>query len=237
MAEFVKAVADGILDLIYPPKCLICGTMGEEWICKSCLSRIDPVPQPYCDRCGHPLLAPQCNNCLGRVSSFKAARAAGEYSGVFKDAIHQFKYSGHRMLASPLAHVLHNYLETDADLDWNAADVIVPVPIHHVRKRLRGYNQSELLAKELSRLTGKPVVTGAVKRIIRTKAQVDLSRTGRRENMKGAFRVVSPEVIKGKKVLLIDDVATTCSTVHECSLALRAGGATRVYVLCLAFGS
>jgi ComF family protein len=167
--------------------------------------------------------------------SFTAARAAGVYSGTLRKAIHEFKYGGHRMLAEPLGQLLYRYLTKDADFPWESADILVPVPIHSTRKRFRGYNQSELLANELSRLTGKPVVPDAIARCLRTRAQVDLSEEGRRVNMRNAFSVEKPELLKGKVVLLIDDVATTCSTAHECSLTLLKGNAARVYVACVAF--
>jgi ComF family protein len=161
----------------------------------------------------------------------------GEYSGVLRDAIHQFKYNGHRMLAADLAGLMYKYLTTRSDFNSKGVDLIVAVPIHPVKKRLRGYNQSELLANELSRLTGIPASSRTVERFRQTRAQVELSREERLRNVSGAFKVASPEQLAGKKLLLIDDVSTTCSTVHECSLALRSGGASRVQVLCLAFGS
>jgi ComF family protein len=141
------------------------------------------------------------------------------------------------MLAPSLAGLLHKYMMTRCDVSYNSVDLILPVPIHDAKRRLRGYNQSQLLAAELSGLCGIPGEWKAVKRRASAHAQVELSRSERLRNVQGAFRVVLPEVIRGKRILLIDDVATTCSTVHECSLALLDAGASRVYVLCLAFGS
>jgi ComF family protein len=236
MTGFLRTAFDGLLDLVYPPRCLVCETLGEPWLCPECVKKINPVPRPYCDRCGHPLIGPECTDCEGRERSFETARAAGEYSGVLREAIHHFKYGGHRMLAEPLAQILHKYLSHRSDFTWSKAQLIVPVPIHKVRKRIRGYNQSELLADELARLTGIPSRHDLMERRARTRPQVELSRDERRENLRGAFVVTSPDII-GKTILLIDDVSTTCSTVHECSAALKKAGAKRVYVLCLAFGS
>lgn len=226
----------GAADLLYPPRCVICGTFGSNYICPSCLQYIECIPRPYCLRCGHPIHGKHCLNCWGRVQSFTAARALGIHEGVLRQAIHAFKYNGARMLADPLARLLHKYLTTRCDIPWRCADWIVPVPIHPARFRLRGYNQSELLACCLSHITGMPVLSNAISRVRYTRPQVELSGPQRRENVKAAFRVTRLEAVRGKKLLVVDDVATTTSTLHECSLALSHSGASRIYTLCLAFG-
>lgn len=237
MTSFAQSTIEGLFDLVYPPKCVTCLTLNPHHLCASCLSEVQPVPRPYCARCGHPVYGERCRNCWGRVRSFTAARAAGDYSGTLREAIHAFKYSGLRVLADPLAHVLYRYLTMRADIPWRRADCIAPVPIHPARQRVRGYNQSGLLAECLSDMTGLPLLKGVLVRSRFTKPQVELSGDERRLNVEAAFGVTKPAEVKGKTVLLIDDVATTCSTIHECSLALLAGGALRVYVVCLAFGA
>ncbi len=141
------------------------------------------------------------------------------------------------MLADPLAHVLYRYLNTRADFPWRRTNCIVPVPIHPARQRVRGYNQSELLAERLCEMTGLPLLSNVLVRGQHTRPQVELSGDERRENVKAAFQAAEPSQVKGKIVLLVDDVATTCSTIHECSLALLSGGAFKVYAVCLAFGA
>jgi len=233
---FLETIIDGFLDLVYPPKCVVCQTLDPSYICGSCLSGIEEVPRPYCLTCGHPLGGSICRNCANRVRSFTAARAAGNYSGVLRTAIHEFKYGGKRMLADPLARLLHNYLKK-SDFAWRRADCVVPVPIYPSRRRVRGYNQSELLAERLSSLVRRPLMRGALVRTRRTRPQVELAGYERRVNVRDAFRVRKSDQVKGKTVLLVDDVATTCSTIHECSLALLEAGAAGVYVVCLAFGA
>ena len=230
-------ILDGLLDLVYPPKCLTCESLNPHHLCENCLAQMERVTRPYCPTCGHPLRGRKCNNCWGREPSFATARAAGMYSGVFREAIQAFKYGGGRMLADPLAQVLYRYLTVYADFPWRRAECIAPVPIYPARKRVRGYNQSELLAERLSAMTGLPLAADAVVRKRHTRPQVELSGDERRANVVGAFEVRKPEAIRGKIVLLVDDVATTCSTIHECSLALLNGGARKVYVACLAFGA
>lgn len=232
-----QSTLDGLFDLVFPPKCIICGELNPHYLCASCLPEIAPVPRPYCLRCGHPMYGPKCRNCWGRVRSFTTARAAGDFDGVLREAIHAFKYGGMRVLADPLAHLLYRYLTTQSDFPWRRCDCIAPVPIHPARQRIRGYNQSELLAERLSDMTGVPLLTGGVVRNRRTRPQVELSGDHRRDNVRSAFHVPRPDSVKGKNILLVDDVATTCSTIHECSLALVSGGAHNVYVICVAFGA
>jgi len=232
----IQEAVDGLLDLVYPPKCLTCESLDPRHLCEACLMQIERVPRPYCPICGHQIRR-RCNHCWGREPSFTAARASGDYKGVLREAIHAFKYGGARMLADPLAQVLYRYLTVYADIPWRRSECIVPVPIYPARKRVRGYNQSELLAERLSVMTGLPLAADAVVRKRNTRPQVELSGEERRANVKDAFEARKPAGIRGKIVLLVDDVATTCSTIHECSLALLHGGARNVYVTCLAFGA
>lgn len=223
-----------MLDLLYPPRCLSCGKFGAEYLCASCISQIEPVPEPYCHICGHTLTGHICFKCTERARAFTAARAVGVYSGTLRHAIHQFKYNGARMLADPLAGLLYSYLTTTCDYPWKRADCIIPVPIHPSRYRMRGYNQSELLAVKLSDLTGLPVVNDALVRGRCTRPQVELSAEDRRINMKDAFTVEKPHLVARRTPILVDDVSTTSSTIYECSRALIRHGSTRVYALCLA---
>lgn len=237
MNPSVAETVDGFLDLVFPPKCIVCGEINPHYLCADCIPLIAPVSRPYCHRCGHPLRGPRCRNCWGRVRSFTAARAAGDYTEVLREAIHAFKYGGMRQLADPLGHLLYRYLAMQSDIPWRRADLIAPVPIHPTRQRVRGYNQSELLAERLSGMTGLPLLIGGVVRNRRTRPQVELSSDMRRNNVRSAFSVLDPSLVKGKNILLVDDVATTCSTIHECSLALVNAGALNVYVVCVAFGA
>jgi len=239
MTSQVESMLDGLFDLVFPPKCISCGNLNPHYLCASCLTEIAPVPRPYCMRCGHPMFRNRCSSCWGRVRSFEAARAAGDYSGILRDAIHAFKYGGARALADPLAHLLCRYLTMSSDIPWRRAECIIPVPMYPAKERIRGYNQSVLLAECLGDMIGLPVLTNVLQRRVSTKAQVALSGKRRRENVVGAFGVSPPEAgeLSGKTVLLVDDVATTCSTIHECSVTLLGAGARRVYVACLAFGA
>lgn len=236
MTGIIRDSIDGILDLVFPPRCLACDELDSHYICASCISKIEPVDQPYCERCGHTLIdSKTCRNCLSRERSFTKARAAGKYSGVLRRLVHEFKYGGARCLAEPLAKVIFEFLAKSNDFRWDKSDFIISVPIHPARRRVRGYNQSELLADHLSHLTGISALNDVIIRNRYTNPQVWLSREQRMVNMKDAFCVNHTEPIKDSTILLIDDVSTTSSTIHECSLELLKEGAARIYVVCLAF--
>ena len=112
MSHPVVEVINGLLDLAYPPKCLACDALGEDYLCESCLKEVERVPQPACRFCGHALITSECHNCAGRVRSFTSARGACVYEGVVREAIHEFKYNGKRMLARPLGDLMFCLLYT-----------------------------------------------------------------------------------------------------------------------------
>jgi ComF family protein len=173
-----------------------------------------------------------CEDCIESASSFTMARAAGKYETVFMDVIHRFKYQGKIFIGEALGKFM-------AGLDYTGLEIsdrtlIIPIPLHRKRLRERGFNQSVILAREISRHYAVPMKFGLLKRKIHTEPQINLGKDDRVRNVKGAFEVVSPEVIEGAKILLIDDVYTTGSTVNECAKVLRKNGAADVVVLTLA---
>ena len=146
-----------------------------------------------------------------------------------REAIHRLKYSNSQDLAAPLGEMMASYWQ-DVHLP---ADVIVPVPLHARRLRERGYNQAALLARELGKGVGLPVLESALIRARHTSPQVDLNAEEREENVRGAFRCPDDQ-LAGKRVLLVDDVYTTGATLEACSLALKRGGVHTVWALTLA---
>jgi ComF family protein len=157
--------------------------------------------------------------------------AVGPYEGVLREAIHGLKYGRRRALAVPLGELLARRLEEEF-ADWQP-EFLTPVPIHWRRRWQRGFNQAELLAEELAQLYGVGVDTESLRRVRHTRSQVGLSSELRRRNLADAFRVCRPESVKGRRVLLVDDVCTTRTTLMECARALRAAGAQTVYGLVL----
>lgn len=227
------------LSLLYPPRCLVCRALGEAGLCAPCLARIIPVAAPQCPTCGQtiPPDAHGCLHCRVRRPVYDRARALGAYEGVLRLAIHQFKYDDRPQLAAPLGLRLAAFARASApDLNGLRFDSLLAVPIHAARRRLRGYNQSERLARVVGAELGLPLLTDALVRIRATRPQVGLSAEARRTNLAGAFAVRRPEAVRGKTLLLLDDVVTTGSSLHECALVLKAGGARAVYALTLAAG-
>jgi ComF family protein len=209
--------------------------------CPDCLSAVTPVEPPLCPRCGimfpsragesHP-----CGRCLENAPAFAMARTGFVYDGAMVAAIHSFKYKSQTRLAGPLGALLwHTFCR-----NWGgeAVDLILPVPLHRQRQRRRGFNQSELLVRAWSkrgRSPGRPTIAaGVLVRVRRTASQAGLDRRQRESNIRGAFAVRRPEQVRGRHVLLIDDVITTGATAGECARVLTANGAARVDVLALA---
>jgi ComF family protein len=164
--------------------------------------------------------------------AFDSARAIGEYEGVLKEAIHQLKYSGHRVLGPVLSALL---LERIRLGDYAMqVDCIIPIPVHSSRLRQRGFNQSELLAQGISCAFDLPLLRGVLLRTIATKQQIGLLIEKRRENVEGAFKVARNDAVEGRRILLLDDVLTTGSTADSAARALRDAGAKAIHVLTLA---
>jgi ComF family protein len=189
----------------------------------------------FCSRCRTPFLNPfpldedgVCALCRSGVRGFDAAYSFGAYDGVLRELIHLFKYRRIRTLARPLADLLALAFPLDRPLD-----VIVPMPLHWRRRWRRGFNQAALLAAELGRRRGLPVIR-AVRRRRHTASQAGLTHAARRRNVAGAFVVRREEAVRGKRVLLVDDVLTTGATASACARALKQAGARSVAVLTLA---
>lgn len=229
---------DPFLTLLYPPRCLVCRALGERGLCAACIAQIVPVAPPHCRTCGHPFLDQSgCVNCAVRRPAFTHCRSLGLYDGVLRNAIHQFKYRDRPQMAAPLGVLLASYARAHAaDLHGLRFDGILPVPMHPLRRRLRGYNQSERLAQIVGAELSLPLLSDTLIRIRPTRPQVGLTGEARRTNLQGAFAVRGAEAVRGKTLLLIDDVVTTGSSLYECTLTLKAAGAKAVYALTLAAG-
>lgn len=206
-------------------------------VCKACLAAVEPLPaEAVCSRCGVPREneapvdgAGLCGSCRLELPEFDWARGYGAYEGTLRHLIHLLKYAGMRPLARPLAARLAA-LRAEA----GPVDLIVAVPLHAGRQRTRGFNQAELLARELSRVWGVSYEDGALRRIRATETQTGLTNRQRRENVAGAFEARRPGSVAGWNVLLVDDVITTGATAASSARALKRAGAARVAVVALA---
>ncbi len=217
-----------IVNLIFPPRCVGCRGRGA-WLCRACQSGLSHLPAEHCPICARPRgAAAVCEPCLREPPEFDRLLCAFIFEGAMRHVIHQLKYRGARYLAEPLAQLMLDEVEP-----ITPPDVVVPVPLHPARHAWRGYNQSALLADVIGESIGVPVRESCLRRIRDTPAQVSLSGPERWLNVRGAFEA-TPEFLRGRSVLLIDDVATTGSTLRAASLALKNAGATRVDAMVLA---
>lgn len=223
-------MANWLLDLLFPPRCANCREAGA-WFCARCRAQVVKLAPPWCSRCGHPLdPGERCPECRTHPLQIDGLRAAAEFGGPLRQAIHSLKYRHCTALAPTLAQLLDDFLR-EYPLPY---DVLVPIPLHPTRERSRGYNQSCLLARELALYQNRPIWYNIVERVRATTPQVELDAAGRRENLRDAF-IATPQVA-GVRILLIDDVCTTGATMEACSAALRRHGAKSVWGLSLARG-
>jgi ComF family protein len=196
-----------------------------------------------CERCGRPFLTAAgddhvCGDCIARAPAFFSARAWACYPNgatgghPLRQVVQKFKYGRKVSLGKPLGRLLaHGCREFVAACK---PDVIVPVPLHRARLRWRGFNQSVLLGREVSRVSRIPIELFLLTRDRETLPQTQLSEDERRKNVRGAFSVRPDAATAGSTVLLVDDVYTSGATVNECSRVLKRAGARTVYVLTLA---
>jgi ComF family protein len=236
----VRQLLNALLDVILPPICHICHSFipdaGKIHICPACLNRLPLVSSPLCPICGIPFTGAggdhRCGACLSHPPHFDSARAQFLYEGHIRDLIHSFKYNKLTHLRSPLA--LLALEGVSGFLADHEPHFIVPVPLHSSRLRQRGFNQAVLLGRVLSRQISLPMLPDALIRTRPTEPQIELTAAERRLNVKGAFTVNRADRIAGKRILLLDDVMTTGSTMNECAKELKKAGATVVIAATIA---
>lgn len=232
--NFARRVGYPLLDIFYPPHCYLCGKglKTHRYICESCLDSFEQITDPICEKCGKPVLKSGgvCPECAKGDREFFLARSFGLYKpgrGMAK-AIAGLKYEREKALSNDLAPLL-GWGKTGDLLE--EADALTFVPLSRKKLKDRKFNQAELLARKVSRITGISLFQTLVKSEP-TEPQAELSREERLENVRGSFDY--EETIDHDRVLLIDDVFTTGSTADECSRVLKEAGAERVYVATLA---
>lgn len=221
--------------LLYVDRCVCVGCGAElpqsvrGGLCSECLSRSIALGSDICAKCGRIVAneADYCDTCINRDRHFEKARSCFVYDGVPKKLIYGLKFGGKRYLAPFLAESM-----TDRYLDENYdCDCVIAVPLSEKRKKKRGYNQSELLAEEISGQLKLPLLTGALEKIRDNKAQAKLRVNEREENVRGAYEVKDKAAVKGKRILVVDDVITTGATASEVAHMLYKAKARSVKVL------
>jgi ComF family protein len=224
---------DGLVSLFYPPICAEClvSVSPGEYLCETCNGNALRIESPFCRKCSEPFSGTisshfTCANCADRTLHFETAVSAFRSRGVVRRVIHQFKYGGEVYLR----HLVSRWLDAafeDERMAVRQFDLLVPVPLHPARKRERGFNQAEALAKLIARKRGIPCQP-LLKRVRYTTTQTAFDRTERMNNLRNAFRLRKNADVRGLRVLLIDDVLTTGATLSECAHVLRKAGALSV---------
>ncbi|MEQ8171019.1 MAG: ComF family protein [Candidatus Eremiobacterota bacterium] len=228
-----KDIIDGLIDLLYPPRCLLCKSWEKEWLCEKCIQNIDTSTLPFCYECMKeffevPHVCPECN-------SRKFACSLGFYEDLLKEAIGRLKYEGKIVIGEKLGTLM--FQKFFKFFSHDSVELIIPVPLHKNRMASRGFNQSEILIRTLSGRKDFVCSSDILYRNRDTKQQVTVPFDTREKNVKGAFCVRDHSFLKGKNILLVDDVFTTGSTAKECSVTLVDAGANRVYILVLAIST
>lgn len=228
-----------LLNLIYPRRCPVCDEIVGKYgklICEACPSRLQPVEEPLCKKCGKPLAreeAEYCPDCGKGKHLFARGRAAFVYDPLMRESVGRFKYKNRREYADfYVKELLERCGETVRA--WEA-DALIPVPLHPKRKRRRGFNQAGLIAEGLGKKLGIPVYGRLLVRVKKTRPQKELSRQERRSNLKNAFQAVQNDV-RLRKVILVDDIYTTGSTIDAAAEVLLALGVEKVYFLSICIG-
>ncbi len=238
LAPRLGALLAPLADLLLPPVCISCRARVERHglLCGACWSEIDFIARPYCQRLGVPLPydagEPSLSaSAIANPPLYDRARAVASYGGKMRELIQSFKYGDrHEGVA-----LFGRWLAQAGEEILRDSDLILPVPLHRSKLWSRRFNQSAMLALEAGRLVNKPVDCLLLARVKRTGSQVGLSATERKKNVAGAFRVVGQRVaLRGKRIVLIDDVVTTGATAEACARMLKRAGATSVDVLSLA---
>lgn len=253
--------AASLFAVLFPSDCRICALplvqISRLPVCQDCLQAMRPIGAGVCSVCGELLFSPhtrsadlskdnlsgdhsepKCGLCRRIEPAFVRAVAYGSYEGGLRELIHLLKYSGVRPAANVLGRML---AEAIADLERESqadSTLVIPVPLHRARFREREFNHAEQIARITIKLSRAPdrlqLCPSVLERKRETQSQTGLTRHQRRVNVRGAFGVTCPEAVKGREVLLVDDVYTTGATVSECARVLRRAGATRVWVATVA---
>ncbi len=222
----LKRLASAGLDLLFPPRCCGCGQPGG-FLCQGCEALAPTLEPPYCGRCAHP--GAHRATCGCGPLAVDGIRAPYLLEGPVRKAVHELKYRNLRAAAPRLGGLLAAWMEKSPV----PGDLLVPIPLHRRQLRSRGYNQSAMLAREVSRGAGLALAGNALARVRDSAPQVSLSsRLDRARNVEGSFRCVGD--VRGARVVLVDDVVTTGSTMSACAEALKSAGARSVWGIALA---
>jgi ComF family protein len=242
--NMLRGLINGLVDIIYPKTCVVCkNRLGDTLavdniVCAQCWSKIKRNLPPFCHSCGRHLEASKfikniCLSCLKKQPHFDRAFSPCIYEGVIKELIHELKYKNKDYLGRTLAKLMTDFIN-EYNLPMECLDLIVPIPLHKTRLREREFNQAEILGEYIAKDFNKNFLSNNLIRHRYTKTQTELENKERLLNVKDSFSVRDATAIKGKNILLVDDVLTTQATSSEAAYTLKKAGANIVFVLSLA---
>jgi len=242
--RFWRELWDGCTELVFPAveSCAVCDrkAIGPSLgLCPTCLRRLPFITPPICACCGRLLRLEaadggSCRECTRERLFFARARAVCLYEGPARAYLHEVKFHRSQRLVRALAGVFATYVREQGGFRYYQA--VLPVPLHARRQAERGFNQAAVMAQAVGAVLRRPVYMDNLTRARQTETQSQLDREQRRENVRGAFRIIDPSVLAGLRILLIDDILTTGYTASECARAILRAGAKEVGVLTLANG-
>lgn len=236
MIQF-RHLLDIILGFLFPARCVSCGVLGN-FLCANCYDQIEFLGRQFCPICERPAIDGLTHPGCAKPWGLDGCLSAAYYKGPMRKLIRRFKYKPFVKEASTIMdRVLVNYFTTEEDY-FPSGSIVSAVPLHWMRKNERGFNQAEILAELVAEVFQLPYEFKLLKRIKRTKPQIELPREERLTNIRGAFEFYNNAKgeIKDHSIILVDDVWTTGSTLRECGKILKRAGFAKVYALTLARG-
>ena len=237
MFKITKPLLSNIVNYILPPRCLSCSEMidNHDSFCPDCWKKLDFIAKPYCVICGFKLNLSilenmHCARCLKHKPNFDTARSLLKFNEHAKKIVHAFKYYDRTIYGKTFAKLLcARYYSEIQEVDF-----IVPVPMNRFKRLFRMYNPALILAREISNITKKPTIPDMLIKSRWTKSQTSLSQTAREKNLANSLVINKKYKIQESRILLVDDVRTTGSTINKCSTILKSAGVKNVYVVTVA---
>lgn len=234
MVAWLKSILKSVIEFIFPPACPVCGTPvsihGE--LCADCWTAINWIDGPHCCRCGFPFAShfefenmPMCPVCAAGKSELDWIRCACVYDDASRNLMLPFKHCGKINYSGFMSRAMIWALR---DMDLSTVDIVMPVPLANKRLCFRGYNQATLLARPIANAINVKMDVDSVRRKYRDNMG-HMNARARSENIHGVFEVIKSENVRGKRILLVDDVMTTGATFSELRRALVRAGAESVY--------
>lgn len=233
----MKKLTESFLNILYPRRCPLCHEILKEQdslICETCRKTLHPIEEPRCYKCGKLVREGEeyCSDCASVQHFYDRGRGIFVYNEKMRQSLVRYKYYGCREYGDFYSRAMYLYGKNEIAL-WKP-ELIVPVPVHRTKERKRGFNQSAYLAERISRYTGIPADLTLVKKIRKTKSQKKLTVYQRQENLKKAFCV--QHSVSAGRILVVDDVYTTGSTIDAMARCLKEKGAEKIYFLTVCIG-